>query len=167
MIDSMDTDILTILQENARISNAEIARQVGLAPSAVFGRIRRLEERGVIRGYTPSLDPRTLGLGLTAFVFVKSDEPVRDHSTAESLAALSAVQEVHHIAGEDCYLIKVRVSGTDELARFLRQELGAIPAVRNTRTTIVLQTVKETSRLPIGNASQGSDVAAPATGEPR
>ncbi len=74
MIGEIDLEILNIIQENARISNAEIARQVGLAPSAVLERVRKLEERGVIQGYAAEIDPAQVGFGLTAFVFVRTSD---------------------------------------------------------------------------------------------
>lgn len=149
MIDDKDAEILSLLQENGRISNAEIARRIDLAPSAVFERIRKLEARGAVRSYEARVDPRAVDLGLLAFIFVRSDERLGAPETAAQLAAIPAVQEVHHIAGEDCYLAKVRVRDTEALGRLLRESFGAIPSVRATRTTIVLETVKESSRLPL------------------
>jgi Lrp/AsnC family transcriptional regulator, leucine-responsive regulatory protein len=148
MIDETDRQILDILQKDARTSNAEVARRVGMAPSAVFERIRKLEERGVITGYTARLDPHALGLGLLAFVFVRSDEKLGAPETEARLAEIPEAQEVHHIAGEDCFLVKVRASDTESLGRLLRERFGAIPTLRSTKTTIVLQTIKETLELP-------------------
>lgn len=148
-LDETDRVILALLQENARTSNAEIARQVGMAPSAVLERIRKLEDRGVIQGYTARLSARTLGLGLTAFLFVRAEERIGAPETGELLAALPEVQEVHHVAGEDCYLVKVKVADTESLGRLLREAVGSIPTVRSTRTTIVLGTVKERTELPV------------------
>ena len=148
-MDTIDTTILTILQDNARTSNAEIARQIGMAPSGVLERIRKLEAKGLIRSYQAQLDPHPLGLGLLAFVSVRSDERVGEQQTGEQLAAMPEVQEVHHIAGEDCFLVKVRAPDTEALGRIMRERFGAIPSVRSTRTTIVLSTLKETARLPM------------------
>ena len=160
MIDETDRQILDILQKDARTSNAEIARRVGMAPSAVFERIRKLEERGVITGYTARLDPQALGLGLLAFVFVRSDEKLGAPETEARLAEIPEAQEVHHIAGEDCFLVKVRVPDTESLGRLLRERFGAIATVRSTKTTIVLQTIKETVDLPnVGRAERTKDVA--------
>jgi Lrp/AsnC family transcriptional regulator, leucine-responsive regulatory protein len=147
--DAIDLQILSILQENARISNAEIARQIGMAPSAILERIRKLEGRGAIQGYEARLDPHPLDLGLLAFVFVRSDERVGDCATGALLGAIPEVQEVHHIAGEDCYLVKVRTSDPEAMGRLLRERFGTIPSVRSTRTTIVLGTIKESPRLPL------------------
>ncbi|HXG68376.1 MAG TPA: Lrp/AsnC family transcriptional regulator [Blastocatellia bacterium] len=149
MIDEIDKRILKIIQNNARTPNSEIARQVGMAPSAILERLRRLEERGVIRGYRTQLDARKLGLGLTAFVFVRTDDFTSEGEAAVQLGEIPEVLEVHHIAGEDCFLIKVRAADTEALGRLLRERIGAIKSVRSTRTTIVLQTAKETNELPI------------------
>lgn len=149
MFDEIDLKILSILQDNSRISNAEIARKVGMANSGVFDRIRKLEERGLVRTYTAVLNPKEIGLGLLAFVFVRSEDLAGKIDTATRLAQLSNVQEVHHVAGEDCYLLKVRAADTESLGRILREEIGCLGSVRSTRTTIVLETVKETCRLPL------------------
>lgn len=152
MIDNIDAQILNILQSDARTSNAEIARRVGMAPSAVFERIRKLEERGVITGYTARLDPHALGHGLLAFVFVRTDDRIGAPDTEQRLAAFPEVLEVHHVAGEDCFLVKVRVADTESLSRLLREGFAAIDTVRATRSTIVLRTVKETAELPVAPA---------------
>ena len=145
---------MTILQENARTSNAEIARQVGLAPSAVFERIRKLEERGVLRGFHAQVDPHAVGLPLLAFVFVRSNERAGSVSTAEKIAKIPEVLEVHHVAGEDCFLVKLRAADTEQLGKLLREKVGAIPSVTSTRTTIVLETVKEQSALPLERSDE-------------
>jgi len=150
MIDAIDLQILTILQQNARISNAEIARQVDMAPSAVLERIRKLETRGVIQGYEARINPEALGLHLLAYVFVRSEERVSDGSTGELLAQIPEVQEAHHIAGEDCFVVKVRVPDARSLGRLLREKIGAISAVKSTRSTIVLETLRESAQLPLG-----------------
>ena len=149
MIDEMDRRILFLLQQDARLPNAEIARRVGMAPSATLERLRKLEERGVIEGYEVRLDPRKLGLGLTAFIYVKANDKVGEHETGERLKQHPNVLEVHHIAGEDCYLVKVRATDTEELGRMLRSDIGQMPGVSSTRTTIVLGTLKESLRIPI------------------
>ena len=151
-IDELDARILSLLQGNARETQAEIARAVGLAPSAVLERIRKLETRGVIKGYTALLDPRVMGQGMLAFVAVRSEEVLTDDSVAQQLSQLAEVLEVHHVAGEDCYLVKVRTRDAEQLGALLRQRIGRIPGVKSTRTTIVLETVKETSRLPMPQA---------------
>ena len=120
-----------------------------MAPSAVFERIRKLEERGVILGYAATVDPSALGIGLLAYVSVRGDETSGTPVLERALAAIPEVQEIHHIAGEDCFLIKVRTASTEALGRLLRDRIAAISQVRSTRTTIVLSTIKETTALPI------------------
>lgn len=154
MIDETDRTIIAALQENARTPNAEIARRLGMAASAVLERIRKLEERGLVRGYSARLDPHALGLGLLAFIFVRAEERLGTTATAVRIAAMPEVQEVHHIAGEDCFLVKVRVADTDALSRLLREGLGAIDTIRSTRTTIVLATTKESAHLPVGRGAE-------------
>ncbi len=149
MIDAIDARILTILQENARTSNAEIARQVDLAPSAVFERIRKLEERGVIEGYSARVNATAVGLPLLSFIFVRDEERPGDERTSQLVSEIPEVLEVHHVAGEDCLLVKVRTTDTDALGKLLRDRLGRIPTIVTTRTTIVLGTVKESSQLPL------------------
>lgn len=156
MIDDTDRSILSLLQENARISNSEIARQIGMAPSAVLERIRKLEARGVIRGYEVRVAPEAVGAELLAYVLVRTNEPTAECTTGIALAQLPEVLEVHHIAGEDCYLAKVRTSGTTALGRLLREKMGGIPTVEGTKTTIVLSTHKESTRLPL-EAAEASD----------
>jgi Lrp/AsnC family leucine-responsive transcriptional regulator len=156
MIDEIDASILDILQENARISQAEIARIVGLAPSAVLERIRKLESRGIIRGYTALVDPHAVNQAMLAFVAVRSEQAPGDDSVAKALAQCPEVLELHHVAGDDCYLLKVRARDAEHVGQLLRHRFGRIPGVRSTRTTIVLETVKETPRLAVREAADVS-----------
>ncbi|MDH4157532.1 MAG: Lrp/AsnC family transcriptional regulator [candidate division Zixibacteria bacterium] len=153
MIDDLDAKILSILQKNARITNAEIARTIGLAPSGVLERIRKLEKRGIVTGYRACLDSAKLGYCVTAFLFVRTDDRPGDISTAHRLAEIPEVEEVHHIAGEDCYLVKLRCSGNEDLGRLLREKIGPIEAVRSTRTSVVMETIKEGGMLPVSACS--------------
>lgn len=147
-IDELDKKILNILQENGRISNADIARKVGKAPSAVLERVRKLERKELITGYEAVLDPKRIGLALTAFTLVFADEPAGSFDTGNELAKIPEVLEVHYTAGKAPYLVKVRVKDTEALQRTL-SKFGAIPTVRDTNSTIVLTTVKETRSIPL------------------
>jgi Lrp/AsnC family leucine-responsive transcriptional regulator len=149
MIDSIDKQILNIIQHDARVPNVEIARTIGLAPSAVCERIRKLNKKDIIQKYEARLDPEVLGLGLLAFVFVRTDESAGNVIAGPELAAIPEVQEVYNIAGEDCYLVKIRAKNTDSLGKLLRDRIGNIQSVISTRTTIVLETFKETNCMPI------------------
>jgi Lrp/AsnC family transcriptional regulator, leucine-responsive regulatory protein len=153
MIDDIDRKILKLIQSNARISHSEIAREVGMAASAIFERLRKLEKRGVIQGYETRLNPQAVDLGLVAFIFIRAHGPVGSLETEKRLAQIPEVLEIHDVAGEDCYLIKVRVAHTEALSRLLREKIGPIQTISSTRTTIVLTTVKETAQLPIDDES--------------
>jgi Lrp/AsnC family leucine-responsive transcriptional regulator len=159
MLDEKDARILEILQKDGRTSNVELARAVELTPSATLERVRKLEERGIIKGYTAIVDPHALELGLLAFVFMRVDDRDdvlgRADSTAETLSALPSVLELHHLAGEDCFLVKVRARDTDDLYRILQYEFGRFKGITRTRTTIVLKTVKENGVLAVGREAGG------------
>ena len=148
-MDKIDLKILSIVQGDARISNAEISRKLKMAPSAVLERIRKLEEKGVITGYETRLNAKILNNGLAAFIFVRETEDRENRNTAEKLAKLPEVLEVHHVAGEDCLLVKVRTRDTDHLEKLLTKDFGAIRSILSTRTTIVLSTTKESTTIPL------------------
>lgn len=149
MIDEISLEILKILQEKARIPNIEVSRQIGLAPSAVLERIRKMEKQGVIDGYEVRLNPKRFASSQIAFVRVMVSEHADTPSIADRLAAIPQVQEVHYIAGDDCYLIKIRAADTVELGRLLRSQVACIEGVIATKTAPVLATYKETARIPI------------------
>ncbi|MEM7172186.1 MAG: Lrp/AsnC family transcriptional regulator [Pseudomonadota bacterium] len=142
-IDTIDQNLLSILLTAAETSKAEIARRLGLAASAISERIRRFEEAGIIKGYEARLDAKALGRPLLAFVFVREVKPNPGVDTGAALSAVTGVEEVHKIAGEDCFLVKLRSQGTEELSNILDREIDTIPTVTGVRTTIVLKTVSE------------------------
>lgn len=146
--DETDREILSILQENARTPNAEIARRVGLAPSAIFQRIRKLEEAGVIRGYAAAIDPRAFGYGLTAFVMIRTGEGARSGEVAAELGGIPEVREVHRVVGEDCFFAKVLVRDTEALGKLLDEQIQTLPSIASTRTIIVLSTTKDAAAVP-------------------
>ncbi|MEM8631637.1 MAG: Lrp/AsnC family transcriptional regulator [Pseudomonadota bacterium] len=143
MIDAKDREILSILLEDAAVSKAEIARRVGLAPSAISERVRRLEDEGIIQGYEVRLDPRALHKPLLAFVFVTDAKPSMGFDTAAALSGVTGLEELHKIAGEDCYLLKIRAAGTDELNAIIEKQINPVQSVTRVRTTIVLNAVTE------------------------
>jgi Lrp/AsnC family leucine-responsive transcriptional regulator len=149
MIDDISLKILKILQEKARIPNVEVARQVGLAPSAVLERIRKLEKQGIINGYEVRLNPKRFAKSLVAFVKVKLKKLGDEIKVGEKLSLIPEVQEVHYVAGEDSFLVKVRAADTEALGRLTRDKIASIGAVHSTQTAIVLSTYKETAKIPI------------------
>lgn len=159
MYDTTDLAILELLQGDARIANAEIARRVGLAPSAIFQRIRKLEEQGVILGYTARLNAKALGWGMSAFVMIQTSEGARAPEVTSQLAAIEEVTEVHRVVGQDCFFLKVRVRDPEALEALLDHKIQPLPAVASTRTTIVLSTGKETTTLPLARERAEADAA--------
>ena len=149
MIDDIDRQILAILQKDGRTGNADIARQVGMAPSGTLERTRKLEDKGLINGIHARVNLDMLGYGLLAFISVRTTEGWSTRETARKLAEIPNVIECHDVAGDDCYLLKVRARNTRHLNVLLRKYLGAIPMVVSTRTTIVMETYKELPDLPI------------------
>jgi Lrp/AsnC family transcriptional regulator, leucine-responsive regulatory protein len=150
-IDLDDTDlyILQLMQENARISNVDMAKKLEMAPSAVLERVKKLEQKKVILHYSASINPAAVGQKLLAFIFIKTIESMDCGSIGEALSEIPEVQEVHNIAGEDCYLVKVRVADSASLIALMRSKFSVIPNIRSTKTTIVLETVKEEQKLVI------------------
>jgi Lrp/AsnC family leucine-responsive transcriptional regulator len=136
-----------------------------MAPSAMLERVRKLEAKGVIRGYETRIDPEAVGKHLLAFVFVKVDEPVGALRSGTLLAQIPEALEVHHVAGEDCYLVKMRARDPRDLGRLLQERFGAIPAVRSTRSTIALGTLKESTRLDVPLAADADGLEAVETPE--
>ena len=140
---SVDVDraLLAALARDGRASYTELAERVGLSVSAVHQRVRRLEQRGLITGYRATLDAPALGLGLTAFVAITSIDVARAEEAPAKIAHLSAIEACHSVAGQESYVLKVRVPSTEALERLLR-EIRTLANV-STRTTVVLSTVFE------------------------
>ncbi|TDE15325.1 Lrp/AsnC family transcriptional regulator [Dyadobacter psychrotolerans] len=149
ILDKTDLSILRLMQENARISNADLARELEMAPSAVLERVKKLEQKNVILQYTTRLNPSAVNQKLLAFISMKASDVMGSSDTAKQLAKIPEVQEVHHIAGEDCYLVKVRTADSASLMDLMRNSFSKIPNILSTRTTIVLETVKEAQQLVI------------------
>src|ERR1700712_5927665 len=102
-LDEIDLAILSSLQSDARLQNTELAKKVGMAPSAVLERVKKLEQKGIIKSYSTRIDPAALNLKLLAFIFIKSNKRPGDTTIAKQIAKIPEVLEVHHIAGEACF----------------------------------------------------------------
>jgi Lrp/AsnC family leucine-responsive transcriptional regulator len=158
-LDRIDNHILSLLRQDGRMSHAAIAKQVGLSGPAVHERVRKLEQSGVIAGYTAVIDPEMIGLPHVAFCQVtlsEGSEFAMDEPIVARICEEPGVLEFHRIAGEDCYLIKIRTSTSKELEQVLRR-VRAIRGVARTRTTIVLSTEHEQPSvdLPMFQDSSG------------
>lgn len=150
-LDQVDLGILRLMQENARINNADIARELGMAPSAILERVKKLEQKEVILQYNAKINPIALDQKLLSFIFIKAADGIGCATTGKALAAIPEVLEVHDIAGDDGYLVKVRTADSAALVELMRNSFAKIPEIISTRTTIVLETVKEEQKLVIGN----------------
>ena len=150
-LNRIDRQILQLLRQDGRMPHAAIAKVVGLSGPAVHERIRKLESRGVIAGYTAVLDPRALDRDHVAFVMVtlsEGNEFAADDPIVARICDEPDVLEFHRIAGEDCYLIKIRTSTNKDLERLLRR-IRSIRGVARTRTTICLSTELETPTIEV------------------
>ena len=140
-MEEIDRRIVSLLSRNGRMSFTELARQAGLSVSAVHQRVRRLEQDGVIKGYVAVFDPDDVGLPLTAFVSIKPFDPAAPDDAPERLSGLTAIEACHSVAGEENYILKVRVASPTELEDLL-QQIRTLANV-STRTTVVLSTAYE------------------------
>jgi len=137
-LDDLDRALLRLLVADGRRSYTDLARDTGLSTSAVHQRVRRLEQRGVILGYTARVDPTIVGLPLTAFVSITPIDPAAPDDAPERLAHLSAVEACHSVAGTESWILKLRVASPGELETLL-SEIRSAAGVQ-TRTTVVLST---------------------------
>ena len=135
-MEATDQAIIAALTEDGRLSYTDLAEKVGLSVSAVHQRVRRLEQRGVIKGYTARISHEAVGLPLTAFVAIRPLDPSQPDDAPERLAHLAEVEACYSVAGEDFYLLLVRVASPPDLERLLQQIRSA--ANVTTRTTVVL-----------------------------
>lgn len=147
-MDKLDLKMLRILMKHGRATWSDLAAEIDMSSPAVAERVRRLEEKGVIKGYGAVIDPEHVGNTCTAFVAVTLEKTEQRSAFLDLVSNLAEVQECHHIAGDYDYLLKVRSRDTKDLDRVISCELKKLPGVK-TRTTIVMNSLKETTQLPI------------------
>ncbi len=146
-MEETDRRIVSLLCADGRMSFTDLAKETGLSVSAVHQRVRRLQKRGVIKGFTALLDNERIGLPLTAFVSIKPIDPAAPDDAPERLSGLAAIEACHSVAGEESYILKVRVTSPNELEDLLQQIRAAANVA--TRTTVVLSTPWENRRPPL------------------
>ncbi len=134
---------------DGRATWSDLASQCGVSSPAISDRVRRLEKRGIIRGYRAVVDPVQLGYDVTAFVAVVLEHPQYRQGFLDYVQATPAIQECHHVAGDGDYLLKVRCGRMADLERILSEEIKGLPGILQTKTSIALSTVKETTALAI------------------
>lgn len=148
--DELDRAILRELQENARITNADLARKIHLSQPAVHNRIKKLEKRGVIRRYTTELNREIIGYDLICFLQIRTDGvPQNLRCIQETVQPLAMVQECHKLTGEYDILIKVVVRHRQELEAFIQEHLAPLQGIQQVQTNIVLSEFKHNSDLPL------------------
>jgi len=140
-VEETDRKIVSLLARNGRMSFTDLAKQAGLSVSAVHQRVRRLEQDGVIKGYIALVELQDVGLPLTAFVSVKPFDASAPDDLPQRLASLAAIEACHSVAGDESYILKVRVPSPVALEELL-QQIRALGGV-STRTTVVLSTPYE------------------------
>ncbi|WP_148883850.1 Lrp/AsnC family transcriptional regulator [Thermococcus aciditolerans] len=146
-LDDTDKKILSILQKNSRTPLREISKEVGLAESTVYERIKKLKDRGIIKKFTVILDPDSLGFQILAFILIKSKAGMYAH-VANELKQHPQIVEIYETTGDYDMLVKIRTGGSDELNEFL-DTIGEINGVEATHTMVVLKIHKETTELPL------------------
>jgi Lrp/AsnC family leucine-responsive transcriptional regulator len=156
-LDDLDLRLLTALQRNGRSTYAELAAHVGLKTSAVHDRVKRLEQRGFVRGYGARIDTRRIGLGLVAFVSAFTAPDAEYDEFVRAVAALPEICEIHSVAGEESYILKVITRSTDHLDDFLSR-LKTIKGFARSKTTVVLSTPFEREGVAV-EALQNAEMA--------
>jgi Lrp/AsnC family transcriptional regulator, leucine-responsive regulatory protein len=153
-LDDRDRRILALVQRDAKLPQAEIARRVGLSAAAVNERLKKLESGGVIRRFAALVDARAVGVPITAFVEVFIEHPRLEPGFIKRVLEMDEVQECHHITGEFSLLLKLRVADMAALQKLLIEGINAAEGVRQTRTVMALSTLKEESY--IATAARGA-----------
>jgi len=150
-IDRIDKKILTLLQQNGRISNVDLSKAVDLSPTPCLERVRRLEQQGFIKSYAALLDPKALGVELLVFVEITlaRNSPDVFNEFNRAVIKVPSVLECHLVSGNFDYLIKARVANMDEYRRFLGETLLTLPGVADSRSYVVMEEVKETLNVPV------------------
>jgi Lrp/AsnC family leucine-responsive transcriptional regulator len=148
-LDDIDRRLLILLQGDDRLALSELGKKIGVAPSTVNDRIKRLIRQGIITGFHARLSPEAIGLDLLAFMLIGWSDPKVEPAFLEKIRKSPAVLECHHVTGAWNYLLKVRIKNTRELESFLANTVKAVKGVQRTETLIALSTAKETSTIDV------------------
>ena len=148
LLDEIDVMLLEILQKNGRTRRNDLAQAVDLSIPSVSERLRKLEESGVITGYTTYVDPKKVGKDITAFITVTVDSSKHYSSFLDHAKSNEEILEIHSVTGTGTHLLKIRTENTSSLERLL-SKIQAWSGIVNTTTSIVLSTMKETNKIKI------------------
>jgi Lrp/AsnC family leucine-responsive transcriptional regulator len=144
-MNEIDKKILSIIQEQGQISYGELGKEVGLSVSAINERLKKLENKQIIKGWSARVDAKALGLEVLAFVFLQHERPAYEDSFKQEMLKLSEVEECHHITGEWSYLLKIREKNISDLEKFISNKIRSSKGVVRTQTIIALSSPKEWS----------------------
>lgn len=150
-IDSIDKQILSILQQDAQITNVELARKIGISPPAMLERVKRLEKNGIIKRYVAIVDPSKISKGIFALVSVSlsAHQLSSIDQFTRQIKKLDEVLECYHVAGEEDFILKIAVSSIEEYEKFILSKLTKINGVNKVNTKFVLSTVKYNTKIKI------------------
>jgi Lrp/AsnC family leucine-responsive transcriptional regulator len=147
-MDTNDSKIIGQLMHKGRSTWAELGTLLNLSAPAAADRVHKLEEAGVIRGYSAIINPDAIGCGLAALISVIIEYPEQRSNLLKKVNELPEILECYHVAGDVDYILKARCNSTHDLERLISEELKAFPGIK-TRTMVILSTVKETPILPL------------------
>ena len=150
-LDKIDFNILKILQDRGRITNAQLAMDVGLSPAPTLERVRKLETSGLIQSYHAVVDPELLGLGITVFIEVKLNyhSHFKIEQFIDNISALTEVVEAYHITGDGDFLLKMFVNSISDYQKFIVEKLSKIDGVGHIQSKVVLSSIKKEMSLPM------------------
>lgn len=152
-LNSNDLKIIKQLMQQARTSWAELGTLLGLSAPAAAERVRKLEDSGIIKGYSAIINPEEIGCGLAALIAVTIEQTENKKEFLNRVIDLPEILECHHIAGAEDYILKIRCGGTRDLEWLISEKIKSLPGIK-TRTTVILSTVKETPVLPVKIAEE-------------
>lgn len=147
-MDNNDSKVIKQLMEKGRSTWAELGTLLDLSAPAAADRVHKLEDSGIIKGYSALIDPDAIGCGLAALISVIIEQPEQRINLLRKVDELSEILECHHVAGDVDYILKVRCTGTRDLERLVSKEIKSLPGIK-TRTMVILSTLKETPILPL------------------
>lgn len=144
-MDKTDKLIIKSLQENAKITNADLAKKLNMAPSAIWERIKKLEEKNVIKQYSIAVDSSCVDLDILAYITININSANWSDSFSDQISCIENILELHEVIGADSYLAKIRTKDMNELSYILKNKIGKIKEVTSTKTTIVARSIKDNS----------------------
>jgi Lrp/AsnC family leucine-responsive transcriptional regulator len=150
-LDHIDRKIINLLQDNGRMTNAQLAKEIGLSPPPMLERVRKLEKNGIIRKYVALVDPKKLDLGTIAFVSVSlslHQKRAIQHFVSE-IQKIPEILECYHITGEEDYLLKVVIKDIEHYERFLVEKLTPLSGISKIKTSFILNTLKQNTKIPV------------------